>query len=158
MYGGISEPGMGTYPPRVRRDRGVSPRGNSRRARLAPWLVEGGRGESPRPIRLGLGKRWDESHLPIILYQTARIDHQAKGRPGAIYPRPFPPRRAACVSFNARPSAFRNRLELWWYYGKITDPPSPLLAARARWTLSAPCCFAWCERQTASWQQQTDDR
>ena len=32
MYGGISEPGMGTCPPRVRRDRGVSPRGNSRRS------------------------------------------------------------------------------------------------------------------------------
>ena len=36
MYGEIVEPWMGTYPPRVRRDRGVSPRGNSRRARLAP--------------------------------------------------------------------------------------------------------------------------
>ena len=36
MYGGISQPGMATYPPWVRRDRGVSPRGNSRRARLAP--------------------------------------------------------------------------------------------------------------------------
>ena len=44
MYGGISEPGMGTYPPRVRRDRGVCPRGNSRRARLAPLLAKGGRG------------------------------------------------------------------------------------------------------------------
>ena len=43
MYGGIAEPGMGIYPPRVRRDRGVSPRGNSRRARLAPLLAESGR-------------------------------------------------------------------------------------------------------------------
>ena len=44
MYGGISEPGMGTYPPRVQRDRGVPPRGNSRRARRAPSLAKGGRG------------------------------------------------------------------------------------------------------------------
>ena len=36
LYGVIAEPGTGTYPPFVRRDRGVSPRGNSRRARLAP--------------------------------------------------------------------------------------------------------------------------
>ena len=35
-YGRISEPGMGTYPPRVRRDRGVSPRGNPRLEPLAP--------------------------------------------------------------------------------------------------------------------------
>ena len=35
MYVGIAEPGM-DYPPRVRRDRGVSPGSNSRRARLAP--------------------------------------------------------------------------------------------------------------------------
>ena len=43
MYGGVSEPGMGTYPPRVRRDRGVPPRGNSRRASRAPSLAKGGR-------------------------------------------------------------------------------------------------------------------
>ena len=35
MYGEIAEPGMGTYPPRARQVRGVSPRGSSRRARLA---------------------------------------------------------------------------------------------------------------------------
>ena len=51
MYGRISEPGAGTYPARVRRNRGVSPRGNSHRARLAPSLAEGGRGG-----RLG---QWD---------------------------------------------------------------------------------------------------
>ena len=34
-YGRISDPGMGNYPPRVRRDLGVGPRSNSRRA-LAP--------------------------------------------------------------------------------------------------------------------------
>ena len=34
-YGGVSEPGMGIYLPRVRRDLGVDLRGNSRRA-LAP--------------------------------------------------------------------------------------------------------------------------
>ena len=67
MYGGIAEPGMGAYPPRVRRDCGVSPRGNSRRARLAPSLAKGERGGAPRPMGLGRGKRWDESHLPIIL-------------------------------------------------------------------------------------------
>ena len=67
MHGGISEPGMGTYPPRMRRDRGVSSRGNSRHALLAPSLAEGGRGKSPRPTGFGLGKRWDESHLPILL-------------------------------------------------------------------------------------------
>ena len=33
----ISDPGMGTYPPRVRRDLGVGPRGNSLRA-LAPGV------------------------------------------------------------------------------------------------------------------------
>ena len=44
MYGGISEPGMGTYPAWVRRDRGVSPRGKSRRARLAPSIAKGVRG------------------------------------------------------------------------------------------------------------------
>ena len=43
MYGEIAEPGMGTYPPRARRNRGVSPRGNSRRARLASdWSRVGG--------------------------------------------------------------------------------------------------------------------
>ena len=36
MYGGIAKPGMGTCPSRVRRDGGFSPRGNSRRERLAP--------------------------------------------------------------------------------------------------------------------------
>ena len=35
IYERISEPGMGTNPPRVRREWGVRPRGNSRRARLA---------------------------------------------------------------------------------------------------------------------------
>ena len=44
MYGGISEPGMVIYLPRVRRDRGVPPRGISRRASSSPWLTEGGRG------------------------------------------------------------------------------------------------------------------
>ena len=34
-YGNISGPGRGTYPPRVRRDLGVVPRSNPRRA-LAP--------------------------------------------------------------------------------------------------------------------------
>ena len=34
-YGRISHPGMGPYPPRVRRDLDVGPRGNSRRS-LAP--------------------------------------------------------------------------------------------------------------------------
>ena len=63
MYGGIAEPGMGIYPPRVRQDRGVSPRGNSRRARLAPLLAESGRRGSPRAMKLGLGKRWDKSHF-----------------------------------------------------------------------------------------------
>ena len=43
MYGGNAEPGIGAYPPRVRRGRGVSAGGNSRRARLAPSLAEGGR-------------------------------------------------------------------------------------------------------------------
>ena len=32
IYGRISDPGMGNYPPRVRRDLGVGPRGNSRSA------------------------------------------------------------------------------------------------------------------------------
>ena len=36
MNGGIAEPGMGTCPPRVRRDRGVSPRGKSRRPCRVP--------------------------------------------------------------------------------------------------------------------------
>ena len=58
---GMSEPGIRTCPPRVRRDRGVSPRGNSRRTSLTPSLAEGRRCRSPRPMRLGLGKRWDES-------------------------------------------------------------------------------------------------
>ena len=40
MYGGISEPGMGTYPPRVRRDREVPPSSNSRRARRVPSFVK----------------------------------------------------------------------------------------------------------------------
>ena len=57
MYGGISEPEMGGYLPRVRRDRGISPRGNSRRARLASSLAKDGGGGAPRPMGLGLGKR-----------------------------------------------------------------------------------------------------
>ena len=51
MYEGISEPGMRTYLPRVRLNRGVPPRGNSRRVRLAPSLAECGQ-------RGGLGQ-WD---------------------------------------------------------------------------------------------------
>ena len=50
IHEGISEPGMGIYP-RARRDRGVPPRGNSRRARRAPSLAKGGRG--------GRLDRWD---------------------------------------------------------------------------------------------------
>ena len=68
MYEGISETGMGNYPPRVRRDRGVSPRGNSRCAHLTPRMAEAGRGGSPPPMGLGLGKRWDESRLPIVVF------------------------------------------------------------------------------------------
>ena len=41
--GEISQPGMGIYRPRVRRDWGVPSRGNSRRARRGPSLAEGGR-------------------------------------------------------------------------------------------------------------------
>ena len=66
---------MGSYPPRVRRDRCVSLRGNSIHARLAPSLAKGGRGGSARPNGLGLGKRWDESYLPIILYEVSRNAH-----------------------------------------------------------------------------------
>ena len=40
IHGGISEPGMGTYPTRVRRDRGVPPSGNSSHA---PSLAKGER-------------------------------------------------------------------------------------------------------------------
>ena len=36
IYGEIPEPRIGTYPPRVRQNRGFSPRGNSRRTSLAP--------------------------------------------------------------------------------------------------------------------------
>ena len=44
MRRGIYEPGMmRTYPPRARRDRGVSPTGNSRRARRAPSLPKDSR-------------------------------------------------------------------------------------------------------------------
>ena len=62
---------MGNYPLWVRRDRGVSPRGNSRRARLDPSLSKGGRGGTPRPMGLGLGKRWDGSHLAMTLFIRA---------------------------------------------------------------------------------------
>ena len=43
------------------------PRGATPAARAAPphWPRAGG-GEALRPMVLGLGKRWDESHLPII--------------------------------------------------------------------------------------------
>ena len=51
MYEGIAEPGMGTYPPRARLDRGVFQRGNSRRARLAPSLAEGGGEPSASKVR-----------------------------------------------------------------------------------------------------------
>ena len=52
----------------LRRDWGVSPRGNSLRSRLAPRSAEEGRRGIPRPMGLGLGKRRDESHMPIVLY------------------------------------------------------------------------------------------
>ena len=67
MYGGIYEPGMGIYPPRVRRDRGF-PRGATLAARPSSPIGRGRPGGSARPMGLGLGKRWGESHLPIILY------------------------------------------------------------------------------------------
>ena len=81
MYGGIAEPGMGAYSSRVRRERWVSPRGNSRRTLLAPSLAQGGRGGSPRPMGFGLGKRWDESHLPIELYFFVRLPYMCRITP-----------------------------------------------------------------------------
>ena len=67
MYAGISEPGMRTYLLRVRRDRGVPPRGNSRPAHSALFLAEGGAGGGgARPMGLALGQRWGESRLPIV--------------------------------------------------------------------------------------------
>ena len=56
MYGGIFDTGMGTYPLRVRRDRGVPPRGNSRRARRAPSLAKGWRGGGPSANGIGARK------------------------------------------------------------------------------------------------------
>ena len=44
MYGRISDSGVRPYPPRVRRDLDVPPRGNSRRAPRARLSTEGGRG------------------------------------------------------------------------------------------------------------------
>ena len=85
MYGGIPKPGMGTYPPRVRRDRGVSPTGNSRRARLSPLLAKSGRGGAPRPMGLRLGKRWDESHLLtyyIIKNSDSRLEETGLKKKG----------------------------------------------------------------------------
>ena len=70
----ISEAGMGNELPRVRRDRGVSPRVNSRRARLPPSLAKDGRGGAPRPMGFGLGKRWDEIHLPIMWIPCSRTN------------------------------------------------------------------------------------
>ena len=64
---GFSEPRTGTYPPRVRRSRWISPRRNSRRADLAPSLAKGGRRGRLGQWEMGSKKRWDESHLPIIL-------------------------------------------------------------------------------------------
>ena len=52
----------------LRRKRGGSPRGNSRRARLATRLEEEGRGGVPRPMGSGLGKHKDESHMSIVYY------------------------------------------------------------------------------------------
>ena len=67
MFGGISEPGMGTYLPRVQQYREVPPRGKSRRVRHAPSLAKDRRRGGARPMGLGLRKRWDESHLPVVL-------------------------------------------------------------------------------------------
>ena len=44
---------MGTSPPRVRRDRGVPPRGTSRRARRAPSATKGGAGGRLGQLDLG---------------------------------------------------------------------------------------------------------
>ena len=68
MYGGIFEPEMGTYPPRVRRDSGVPPRGNSRRVRLTPSLAKGGRVRAPRSMGLGLRKLLHVSRFPRAFF------------------------------------------------------------------------------------------
>ena len=46
----------------------VFPGGATAAARPSPPDWPRARGGCPRPMRLGLGKRWDESHLPIVLY------------------------------------------------------------------------------------------
>ena len=59
MYGEVSEPGMGTCPPRVRRDREVPPRGNSRRAPPATALAKSRWGEGDSANGIGARKTLD---------------------------------------------------------------------------------------------------
>ena len=71
MNGGISEPGMGTYPPRVRQNGGVHPRETPAACPAphdCPLIGRGWAGRHPRPMGLGLGKRWDEKSVAYVLY------------------------------------------------------------------------------------------
>ena len=68
MHGWISEQWMGTYPPRVHRDRAIHPSVILlARAALLDWPRVGRRGV-PRAMGLGLRSRWDDSFSPIALY------------------------------------------------------------------------------------------
>ena len=73
MHRGILNRGWGQYIlPRCGDIVGF-PRGQLPPSSASPpdWPRADG-GGAPRPIGLGLGKRWDESHLPIILYNAPR--------------------------------------------------------------------------------------
>ena len=61
----MSDAGMGTNRPRVGRDWEGYLEGQLLPRASRALIGRGGAGGDPRPMRLGLGKRRDESHMPI---------------------------------------------------------------------------------------------
>ena len=100
------------------------PRGATPAARASPpdWSrVGGGRALG----QLDWGSENAGMKVICLLYYIRQPG--SKGRPGAIYPRSFPPRRAACVSFNARPAAIivKQSARIMMILRKNYRPPIP---------------------------------
>ena len=92
------------------------------RAPRPDWPRAGGGG--------ALGRRdWgsENAGMKVICLLYYIRQPGSKGRPGAIYPRSFPPRRAACVSFNARPAAIivKQSARIMMILRKNYRPPIP---------------------------------
>ena len=120
------EPGMGSNPLRVRWDwGGVAPKVNSCRARLAPLLAEGRQGRGGA-MGLGLGKRGDESHMPMVLLRSITTMLLRHGWPHTTRESGGKPRsRAMPPAVNVRDSTQECRIK--FRHGKYPPFKTPQL-------------------------------